>query len=125
MVKYSRVIKALKIYIFRDSDESFSRGVFSQRVYDNDGVRRLVSLKICFMGWLLELFGTTFFSLLAPFLRARGFHYLYYPDAIVIFLLIPFLHVMNDEKIKEVILKRGWIQGLRNIIGKQNIVHPE
>ena len=123
MVKYSRVIKALKIYIFRDSDESFSRGVFSQRVYDNDGVRRLVSLKICFMGWLLEFVGAVM-TLLTPFLRSRGFHNLYYPDAIVIFLLIPFLHVMNEEKIKEIVLSQGWIQGLRSILGKENYVHP-
>ena len=75
------------------------------------------------MGWLLELVGTAMI-LLTPFFRARGFHNLYYPDAIVIFLLIPFLHVMNEEKIKDVILKRGWIQGLMNIIGKQNNVHP-
>ena len=71
------------------------------------------------MGWLLELVGTAM-TLFTPFLRSRGFHNLYYPDAIVIFLLIPFLHVMNEENTKGVVLELGWIQGLRNIVGRQN-----
>ena len=79
---------------------------------------------MCFMGWLMELVGTAinFFS---PALRSYGFHNVNYPDAIIMFILIPFIHIMNDETIKGIVMERGWVQGLRHILAQQNIVRPE
>ena len=87
-------------------------------------MRRTISLKICFMGWLMELVGTAM-TMLTPTLRSYGLHHLYYPDAIVVFIMIPFIHVMNEENVKIVVFERGWFQALMHIFGKRNEIRPK
>ena len=72
----------------------------------------------------MELVGTAinFFSTV---LRSYGFHNVYYPDTIIMFIMIPFIHIMNDETIKGIVMERGWVQGLRYMLAQQNIVRPE
>ena len=87
----------------------------------------MITLKIGFVGWLLELVGTAM-TLLTPTLRNLGLSNLYYPDAIIMFVLIPLLHILNDDKTKGKIAENGWFAGLRLILGKtnlQNQVHPQ
>ena len=87
----------------------------------------MISLKICFVGWLLELVGTAM-TLLTPTLRSLGLSNLYYPDAIIMFVLIPLIHILNDDKTKGKIAENGWFAGLRFILGitnLQNQVHPQ
>ena len=87
----------------------------------------MVSLKICFVGWLLELVGTAT-TLLTPTLRKLGLSNLYYPDAIIMFVLIPLIPILNDDKTKGKIAENGWFAGLRFILGitnLQNQVHPQ
>ena len=45
------------------------------------------------MGWICEVVGTLF-TWFTPTLASR---YVYFPDAIVMFVVIPFIHLINDE----------------------------
>ena len=110
--------------IFDSSNEdSFSRGVYSVECYERTNTRRMVSLQMCFVGWLYELVGTVM-TLLTPLLRDKGFHLLYYPDAILMFIFIPFIHLMNDIESKTVIAEQGWIKGLRRMFQVSSSVAP-
>ena len=71
----------------------------------------------------MELVGTVM-TLFTPVLRSYEFHNLYYPDAIVIFVLVPFIHVMNEEEIKGIVMDRGWAQGFMHSLGQLNNVNP-
>ena len=110
--------------IFDSSNEdSFSRGVLSVECYKRTNNRRMVSLQMCFVGWLYELIGTVM-TLLTPLLRDKGFHLLYYPDTILMFIFIPFIHLMNDVETKTVIAEQGWIKGLRRMVQVSSSVTP-
>ena len=76
----------------------------------------MISMKISFVGWLLELLGTVI-TLLTPILHNMGLANLYYPDAIIMFVLIPFIHIINEDKTKGIIAENGWYEGLRYIFG--------
>ena len=71
---------------------------------------------MCCMGWMYE-FVAILSGILTPFLHKLGIHNMYYPDAIVMFVVIPFVHLMNDEDTKIIILQRNWYQGLRHMLG--------
>ena len=107
----------------RSNDNSFSRGVLSERSYIFEEKRRLVNLKMCFMAWLYELLGVIS-SVLSPFLHNLGFHNIHYPDVILMFVVIPFVHMMNDEETKAIIADRNWYQGLRHMLGIYTQVEP-
>ena len=76
----------------------------------------MISLKICFMAWLYEFIAVVFTSL-SPLLRDHGSQFLHYPDALVMFVIIPFIHLMNHEDIKTIIIEENWIQGMRYMMG--------
>ena len=111
------------IYFCRSNEDSFLRGVVSEELYDDANKRRIVSLMICFISWLYEMIGVVF-TVLTPTLNDLGLCYLYFPDAISIFLIIPFNHIMNDEDTKAVIADQGWIQGIRHMLNIRNQVEP-
>ena len=97
--------------------------MLSVECYESTNTRRMVSLKMCFVGWLYELVGVTM-TLATPILRDKGFHLLYYPDAILMFIFIPFIHLMNDIETKTVIAEQGWIKGLRSMFQFSSSVAP-
>ena len=43
----------------------------------------------------------------------------------MMFLFIPFFHLLNDEEAKGVIVERGWFQGLRQMAGFPNQIVPQ
>ena len=55
--------------------------------------------------------------LMRPFLQNRGLHNLHFADALVMFIVIPFSHLINDEETKGIIAEESWYQGLRHMIG--------
>ena len=71
---------------------------------------------MCFMAWLYELISIGS-ALISPLLNKYGFHNIHFIDAIVMFLVIPFLHLMNDEDTKGIICEENWYQGVRNMLG--------
>ena len=66
--------------------------------------------------WLYELFGTAV-TVLSPTLHSLGIRYYYYVDAIIMFLVIPFCHLMNDDETKATIVERGWYHGVKFMVG--------
>ena len=65
------------------------------------------------MSWMIELIGIVS-AILSPHLGISNLHYI---DAIVMFVVIPFSHLMNDEDTKIIIMEENWFQGLRHMLG--------
>lgn len=42
---------------------------------------------------------------------------IHFPDAIITSIVIPFIHILNDESSKGIISQHGWIQGIRYTLG--------
>lgn len=68
---------------------------------------------------MYELIGVIF-TILSPTLKDLGFDRVYYLDAILMFLIIPFLHLMNDEDTKSIVLEEGWMNGIIHMLGLRN-----
>ena len=62
---------------------------------------------------------------LTPLIRDVGVPNVYLPDAIIMFVVIPVVHLMNDEETKQVIYERNWYQGFRHMFGFQNQIEPQ
>ena len=68
------------------------------------------------MGWIYELI-SNLSNFLTPLIRDAGVPNVYLPDAIIMFVVIPVVHLMNDEETKQVIYERNWYQGFRHMLG--------
>jgi hypothetical protein len=75
------------------------------------------------MGWIFESTGNVV-TIFAAVLNNLGIHCRHYPDVIMMFVLIPFAHLMNDEDTKTVITQENWYQGLRHMLGIHNTIAP-
>ena len=42
---------------------------------------------------------------------------IHFPDVILMFVVIPFIHLLNDEDTKHIIFSHGWIQGIKYVLG--------
>ena len=71
------------------------------------------------MGWLYELLANIF-AVLSPTLHKYGMPNVYMVDPILMFVVIPFVHLMNDENTKGIISDENWYQGLRHMMGMYN-----
>ena len=71
---------------------------------------------MCYMNWLYEVCATIV-AILSPLLHQIGVPGRYFPDAILMFVVIPFVHLLNDEETKGIITEEGWCQGLRYVLG--------
>ena len=101
---------------FRSNDASFARGVLTEKSYDRCKKRSLVSLQMCYMNWFYEVCATLV-AILTPQLHRFGVPNLYAPDAILMFVVIPFVHLMNDEETKGIISEEGWYHWFRYVLG--------
>ena len=73
-------------------------------------------MQMCFMSCLYESLGTIL-AVLTPILHNLGIHNLHYTDVILMFVVIPFVHLMDDEDTKAIIADINWYQGLRHMLG--------
>ena len=55
--------------------------------------------------------------LLGPELYDLKIPNIHFPDAIITSIVIPFIHILNDESSKGIISQHGWIQGIRYTLG--------
>ena len=55
--------------------------------------------------------------LLGPELYDLKIPNIHFPDAIITSIVIPFIHILNDEISKGIISQHGWIQGIRYTLG--------
>ena len=112
------------VSLHRNTDDSFLKGVLTEETYEYGNSRTMVSLKICFLSWLYELIGTII-TAVSPKLISLGLRHIYFIDSLIMFLVIPFCHLMNDEETKGVIVERGWFQGLKQMAGFPNQIVPQ
>ena len=106
---------------YRTNDEGYHQGVLSDEQHKDGKKRRLTNIQICFMGWVYESTGNVF-TIITPELHTLGMHCLHYPDAIMMFVLFPLLHLMNDEDTKTVITDENYYQGLRHMLGLREVI---
>ena len=76
----------------------------------------MVSLQMCFMGWLCESIATLF-AILSPVLHQFEIPNLHMIDCTMMYILIPLLHLLNDEETNGIITDENWYQGMRNLLG--------
>ena len=75
---------------------------------------------MCFMGWIYEIL-----AIVAALLSAKigytiqefNIPNIHFPDVILMFVIIPFIHLLNDEDTKHIIFEQGWIQGIKYVLG--------
>ena len=85
----------------------------------------MVTLRVSFIGWLCELVGSVMSSLTPKLLFESGFSHVYYSDSLIMFVIIPFVYLVNDEEVKGVIYDQGWYKGLRYMVGNANKIAPQ
>ena len=88
--------------------------------------RRITSIGVCFLGWLLELLLTILVGLWT-LLQYLGLERTYmYPhfeffQAIFRAILIPFAYLLNDEETKTVMTEENWYKGIKHALGLYHI----
>ena len=85
----------------------------------------MVTLRVSFIGWLCELVGSVMSLLKPKLLYESRFSHMYYSDSLIMFVIIPFLYLVNDEEVKGVIYEKGWYKGLRHMVGNANEIAPQ
>ena len=101
--------------LFRHDDEKYSLDVINMVSYNNRTKRRMISLKICYVGWMFETLHIVF-AIMAPQLYDLGMSGTQYLKVLIMFLAIPLLHLMNDDGIKSAIAEKGWHHGIKHIL---------
>ena len=104
-----------KHFLFRHDDENYSLDVINMGGYNNRTKRRMISLKICFVGWMFETLHIVF-AIMAPQLLELGMPGPQYLNVIIMFLAIPLLHLINYDDIKSAIAENGWHHGIKHIL---------
>ena len=73
--------------------------------------------KMCSMTIVYE-FISTLFVLMTPVLKYRyGWTNTYFTDPVCLFVIIPFLQLMNDDDTKDIIFNENWFQAIKYILG--------
>ena len=104
------------IFFFSDNYDSYLRRVTSEECYVSRKKRSVVSLQVCYMSSMFELLAVVS-SCSTSMLIHLGLRYTYYPDAVVMFVIVPTVYILNDEDTKFVIYSEGWYQGIRHMLG--------
>ena len=108
-------------FTFRENDASYARGVLKESSYETGNRRRLVSLRMCIISWLIEIFGTLCHVLFLSLKNSLGLAGIHYIEVIFMFIVIPFIYLMNDEDTKGTIANQGWYAGLKYMLGLQKV----
>ena len=111
-------------FLYRDNERSYSRGALSDKSYERGTKRSLVSLKMSMISWLIE-FISSLLAVSYSYLHSLGLHNLYYLDCIIMNIIIPLFHLMNDEETKGIISEENWYQGVRHMLGLYEQVKRE
>ena len=82
----------------------------------------MTSIGVCFLGWLLEVFLTVLvglFALLKDLGLEKGLFYPYFEFFQAFFraIVIPFVHLINEEETKTVITEEKWYNGIKYALG--------
>ena len=75
---------------------------------------------MCFMGCIYEILAilaALLSALLGSQIQEFSIPNIHFPDVILMFVVIPFMHLLNDEDTKGIIFDQGWIQGIKYVLG--------
>ena len=72
---------------------------------------------MCFLGWIYELLAVVAALLSAYIGYQFNIPNIHFPDVILMFVVIPFIHLLNDEDTKNIIFEHGWVQGIKYVFG--------
>ena len=73
---------------------------------------------MCFAGWLYEVMDLLFIITVGSVLKYKyGFTNTYFCDVVIMFVVIPFLQILNDEDTKDIIYQDSWLHGLKFMFG--------
>ena len=93
-------------------------GVYNDEQYHQSRKRSIISLQMCFLGFLIEIMDNIFIVIIESILKYKyGFSNTYLCDVVLMFVMTPFLLFLNDEDTKEIIDQEGWLQGLKFMLG--------
>ena len=90
----------------------------SEDSYTRGEKRSLISLQMCFMASAVEMLAMATAILsghLGAHLQELQVPNIHFPDAIVMSIVIPLLHLLNQEITKGIIFESGWCNGFRYI----------
>ena len=74
---------------------------------------------MCIISWLIEIFGSLCHVLYILLMNHVGNLGIQYIEAITMFIVIPFVHLMNDEETKGIIADEGLYAGFKYMLGIQ------
>ena len=100
--------------------ESFSKGVYNIKSYNEYEERRMTSLRVCFIGWLFDLFIITVSGISMIVKKLGGLYFYPFGEFFVVgarFIGVPFIHLLNDEDTKNIITTEGWTKGIMHSLG--------
>ena len=106
-----------EIIFIRSDADSFRKGIINEQKLYRLETRRLVSMKVCGIGLLMEFIGG-FFRMLNPVLRIIGLKYSFIPhllDALMVFVVVPVIHLLNDESTKTFLVQKEYYKALKSI----------
>ena len=76
---------------------------------------------MCFMASVVEMFAMAT-AILSGFLGAQlqelSVPNIHFPDAIFMSVIIPSIHLLNQEETKGIIFENGWYQGFKHVFGR-------
>ena len=75
---------------------------------------------MCFLGWIYEILAIVaalLSALIGYQIQEFNIPNIHFPDVILMFVIIPFIHLLNDEDTKHIIFEQGWIQGIKYVLG--------
>ena len=75
---------------------------------------------MCYMGCIYEILASVaalLSALLGSQIQEFSIPNIHFPDVILMFVVIPFVHLLNDEDTKGIIFDQGWIQGIKYVLG--------
>ena len=107
----------------RSNDEGYANGALSDEIYERGQKRSLVSLKVCMITWVIEVFSSLVFVAI-PSLNSLGYRSFHHSDCIITLIIIPAVYIINDEETRGLIAEEGWYQGFRYILGMRNQIIP-
>ena len=76
----------------------------------------MLSLKICSIVLVCELAGGLI-TMAYPLLKMLGIPNLYLPDTVLVFIVVPVVHLLNDDDTKEMIVDGKYYEALRHMMG--------
>ena len=109
-----------KYFILRENSHSLMAGAISEDSFVRGEKRSLISIQMCFMGWLYELLAVVaalLSALIGQQIQESNIPNIHFPDVILMFVIIPFVHLLNDDDTKGIIFEEGWVQGIRYVLG--------